>query len=97
MPQGERRPPAGSEAAAPPTRTLPSSPPACALPQVIKNNKDFLDQSLDEIKLLRYINAQVRACVCGGVGDACALVESASKLRVCKEHGLSVRCTRTAR
>ena len=25
--------------------------------QVIKNNKDFLDQSLDEIKLLRYINA----------------------------------------
>ena len=29
--------------------------------QVIKNNKDFLDQSLDEIKLLRYINT---------VGDA---------------------------
>jgi hypothetical protein len=27
------------------------------LAQVIKNNKDFLDQSLDEIKLLRYINA----------------------------------------
>lgn len=25
--------------------------------KVIKNNKDFLDQSLDEIKLLRYINA----------------------------------------
>ena len=24
---------------------------------MIKNNKDFLDQSLDEIKLLRYINA----------------------------------------
>jgi serine/threonine protein kinase len=28
--------------------------------KVIKNNKDFLDQSLDEIKLLRYINAAVR-------------------------------------
>lgn len=26
--------------------------------KVIKNNKDFVDQSLDEIKLLRYINAQ---------------------------------------
>ena len=26
--------------------------------KVIKNSKDFLDQSLDEIKLLRYINAQ---------------------------------------
>ena len=25
--------------------------------KLIKNNKDFLDQSLDEIKLLRYINA----------------------------------------
>jgi hypothetical protein len=27
--------------------------------KIIKNNKDFLDQSLDEIKLLRYINSQV--------------------------------------
>lgn len=26
--------------------------------KVIKNNKDYVDQSLDEIKLLRYINAQ---------------------------------------
>lgn len=26
--------------------------------KVIKNNKDFFDQSLDEIKLLRYINGQ---------------------------------------
>lgn len=25
--------------------------------KIIKNNKDFLDQSLDEIKLLQYINA----------------------------------------
>jgi hypothetical protein len=26
--------------------------------KIVKNNKDFVDQSLDEIKLLRYINAQ---------------------------------------
>jgi len=26
--------------------------------KVIKNNKDFFDQSLDEIKLLQYINSQ---------------------------------------
>lgn len=25
--------------------------------KIIKNNKDFFDQSLDEIKLLKYINA----------------------------------------
>jgi serine/threonine protein kinase len=25
--------------------------------KIIKNNKDYLDQSLDEIKLLRYVNA----------------------------------------
>lgn len=25
--------------------------------QVIKNSKDFFDQSMDEIKLLRYINS----------------------------------------
>lgn len=26
--------------------------------KIIKNNKDFLDQSLDEIKLLKYINSK---------------------------------------
>ena len=25
--------------------------------KIIKNNKDYFDQSIDEIKLLRYINA----------------------------------------
>lgn len=25
--------------------------------KIIKNNKDYFDQSLDEIKLLRYVNA----------------------------------------
>lgn len=43
-------------AAAPPGALTPRAPPHPA--QVIKNNKDFVDQSLDEIKLLRYVNAQ---------------------------------------
>jgi hypothetical protein len=33
--------------------------------KVVKNNKDYLDQSLDEIKLLQYLNFYA----CGGNGN----------------------------
>jgi hypothetical protein len=49
--------PAGSAAAAG-GRHEPEPSEVCL--KVIKNVKDFVDQSLDEIKLLRYINALVR-------------------------------------
>lgn len=47
----------GSAAFSQAVQALDTATGALVCLKIIKNNKDYFDQSLDEIKLLRYVNA----------------------------------------